>query len=229
MKRQHLLALLALAALNGCGADNRSSIEILGRALPTDIKTCEFSGTPNKVIFGNGTYDVTLGGTPYGIALYVQNNLIDPGTIVPGATTQSKDWSVESVRVRWNPTEFTDRYKPSPGLAALSGQAVLPVATSATIAVAEGTGTIIMSVLSDGMLADLLGATPGETAVLGITLQGRTNDGARLDSSEWPFPIQVCAGCLNSTVGPPAVCPTGTTLQPNSCLGLGQIGADICK
>ena len=174
MKRQHLLAVLAAAALMGCGADNRSSIEIMGRAFPSDVKACEFSGTVNKVIFGNGTYDVTLGGTAYGIALYVQNNLVDPATTTPGATSQSKDWSVESVRVRWNPQEFTDRYKPSPGLAALTGQAVLPVATSATISAAEGQGTIIMSVLSDGMLADLLGATPGETAVLGITFRFRS-------------------------------------------------------
>jgi hypothetical protein len=228
MKRQHLLATVALAASMGCGADNRASIEILGRALPSDVKLCEFSGTVSKVIFGNGVYDVSLGGTPYGIALYVQNNLVDPNTIAPGATTQTKDWSVEAVRVRMNPKEYTDRYHPSPALAALSGEAVLPIATSSTIGVPAGQGTVIMNILSDGMLATLLGATPGGTVVLGITLQGRTGDGARLDASEWPFPLEICNGCLNSKVGPPAVCPTGTSLTPNTCLGLGQIGADIC-
>jgi len=224
MKHQHVLAALALAAVMGCGAENRSSIEIVGRALPSDLKACEFSGTVGKVIFGNGIYDLALGGTAYGIALYVQNNLVDPNSIAPGATTQTKDWSVESVRVRLNPKEYTDRYKPSPALAALSGESVLPVATSATIGVGGGQGTIIMSILTDGLLTELQAGGAGGTVVLGITLQGRTGDGARLDSSEWPFPLDICVGCLSGT----PTCGTGTTLVTNQCLGLGQIGVDLC-
>ena len=226
MKRQHLLATLALAAVMGCGADNRSSIEINGRAFPSDAKTCEFSGGSGKVIFGNGTYDVALGGA-FGIALYVQNNLVDPNTIAPGSTTQSKDWSVESARIRVNPKEFTDRYKPSPGLAAIpSTETVLPIATSSTIAAAGGQGTVVMSILTDGLLAALQGGVgAGGTVVLGITLQGRTNDGARLDSSEWPFPLDLCVGCLSGI----PTCPTGSTLATNQCLGLGQIGVATCQ
>jgi hypothetical protein len=224
MKRQHLLAALALAAVTGCRVENGSSIEITGRAAPSDAKTCEFAAG-GKNLLGNGLYDVALGG-PYGIALYVQNNLVDPSSIAPGSTTQSKGWAVESARVRVNPKEYTDRYKPSPALAAISGESTLPVAPSSTIEPAGGNNTIVMNVLSDGLLAALQAGTgAGGTVVLGITLEGRTNDGARLDSTEWPFPLDVCSGCLSAV----PTCATGTTLTPNTCLGLGQLGVESCQ
>ncbi len=225
MNRQHhLLAALALVAVMGCRAANGSSIEITGRAAPSDAKACKFA-PGGDVLLGNGIYDVALGG-PYGLALYVQNNLVDPSSIAPGSTTQSKSWAVESARVRVNPKEYTDLYKPSPALAAISGDSTLPVAPSSTLTPAGGTATVVMNVLTDGLLAALqAGAGAGGTVVLGITLEGRTEDGARLDSLEWPFPLNVCSGCLSAV----PTCAVGTTPTPNLCLGLGQLGVQTCQ
>ncbi len=216
MKRQHFLVVLATGALLGCGADNRSSIEITGRAAPTDLKECTFSPGGLVVLGNGGTYDVALAGTypQYDLALYVQNNLVDPNVISPGSTTQSKDWSVESVRIRVNPTAYTDQYKPSPALAAITGESTIPAASSSSIEPGGGKTTIVTGLITDGLLAALQGgAGAGGTVVLGVTLQGRTNDGARLDSSEWPFPLFVCNGCV--TV--PTTCDASKTLV--SCLG----------
>jgi hypothetical protein len=222
MNRQHLLTALALAAVAGCGADNRASIEITGVAAPTSSTTCEFSAS-GKNLLGNGLYDVALGGQ-FVIALYVRNNLVDPNTISPGATTQTKDWSVEAVRVRANPTEFVDRYHPSPALAAISSESILPIATSSIVQPSGGTATFVMGILSDGLLSALAGgAGAGGTVVLGLTLEGRTNDGARLDSSEFPYALDVCNGCVPI----PTTCPTGTTLVVSSCVG--QIGVPTCQ
>jgi len=216
MKRKHLLIALASATLLGCGADNRSSIEITGRAAPSSAKDCTFSPGGDVILGNGGTYDVALAGTypQFDLALYVQNNLVDPNTISPGATTASKGWSLESVRVRVNPTDYTGRYQPSPALAAISGESTFPAAASSSIAPGGGKGTIVTGLITDGLMAQLqAGAGAGGTVVLGVTLLGRTNDGARLDSSEWPFPLFVCNGCVSV----PTTCDTSKTLV--ACLG----------
>ncbi|HEX7625182.1 MAG TPA: hypothetical protein VF400_16510, partial [Anaeromyxobacteraceae bacterium] len=86
---------------------------------------------------------------------------------------------------------------------------------------------VYFNVLTDGLLAAFQGGvgSGGGTVVLGITLEGRTMDGARLDSSEWPFPLAVCSGCLSAA----PTCAAGTTLVTNQCLGFGQIGVPSCQ
>ena len=222
MKRQYLLAVLAAAALMGCRAENGTDIEITGRAVASDEKTCAFA-TGGKVRLGNGVYDPLLGG-PYILPLYVQNNLTDPKIVSPGTTTQSKGWRPEQVRIRVNPKEYTDLYQPSPALAAIPfAESVLPVAASSVAEPAGGQAIYIMSIITDGLLVALQGgAGAGGTIVLGITLQGRTNDGARLDSNEWPFPIEIQPVSFVD----PSPCPTGTTLA-SACDG--QTNVVFCQ
>lgn len=223
MKRLVLLLAPLALALAGCGSDNRASIEILGRAVPSDLAACTFTAGGLDNLSPTGVYDVNLGGQ-YGLALYVQNNLADPKTL--GADTSSaKAWTVEAVRVRVNPSDYVSRYQPSPALASISGESVVPVASSASLAPAGGSGTVVVGLLADGLATALQsGAGVGGQIVLGVTLLGRTGDGASLDTAEWPFPLQICAGCLGTPT-----CPTGQTAVPNACLGNGQIGAPTCQ
>jgi hypothetical protein len=206
MKRLTFLAALLVAGVVGCTTDNRTSIEILGRAAPSSATECTFA-PGGEYRLGNGLYDVALGGQ-YNVVLYVQNNLVDPKTLNSSASTEANAWTVESVQVRVNPSDYTGEYHPSPALASVSGVAVLPVAGSPIVEPAGGQGTIWTGLLSSGLVTSLQGVTTTGNVVLGVTLQGRTNDDKRLDTDEWIFPLQVCNGCV--TV--PTSCPTGKTL-----------------
>jgi hypothetical protein len=230
MKRQHLLAVLALVAVTGCREGNGSSIEITGNALQGGFDPCAFT-SGGALLLGNGFYDPApvAGGAPvdggaYILALYIQNNLADPNSIAPGSTTDSKGWRPENVRVRVNPKEYTDLYKPSPALAAISvADLTLPVAPSSTVKPGGGNGVFVMNIFGDGLTAALQGIGVPGTLVLGITLQGRTNDGARLDSVEWPLAIDVLAP---SSLSLTPTCPTGTTAK-DRCVG--QTLIPVCR
>jgi hypothetical protein len=219
MKRLTLLT-AAVAALAACGADNRSSIEILGRAVPSDPKACTYAPGGTYQL-GNGVYDVTLGGE-YNVVLYVQNNLVDPKTLNANNVTSGNAWSVQAVRVRLNPSDYVGDYQPSPALAPITGEAILPAATSPIVAPAGGQATISTGLLSDSFVTKLQGVPAGGQVVLGVTLQGKTGDGASLDSGEWMFPLRICSGCLAA----PATCPTGKSLGP-ACDG--QAGVLVCQ
>ena len=221
MKRSTLLAAAALA-LAAC-VDNRTSIEILGRATPSDQKTCTY--TPGgQYITGNDTYDVALGGA-YALALYVQNNLLDPHAVNASALTESNTWSVQAVRVRVNPSDYVGNFKPSPALASITGEAVLPMATSPVVRPAGGQGTIYVSdLLTAGFVTAIQGAAAGGQIVLGVTLQGHTNDGARLDSGEFFYALTIESGMKAACAA--LVCPTGTTA---TCNCDGQVLAGKCQ
>jgi hypothetical protein len=223
MRKIILLPLLALG-LSAC-VDNRTSIEVTGRAAASDAKLCKFAPGGDR-LFGAGTFDVTLP-LSYSIALYVQNNLVDPTSLPSGATKGSNDWHAESVRVRLNPKEYVDLYGPSPALAPVTGENVLEVASQATAA-AGGSTVQIADLLSAALAERLVAVAPASGQVrvaLGITLQGRTGDGKRLDAGEWFFPLDVCMGCLNVT----PTCPAGTTLALNGCSPIAQIGVPFCQ
>lgn len=221
MKRQHLLAVLAAAALMGCRADNGASIEITGRAFPTDVKGCTYS-PGGDVALATPVYDPVLGG-PFRVALYVRNNLVDPNKIAPGSTTQSNNWSAQSVKVRLNPSQFVDRYHPSPALLDLPQlETVHPLLTSSVVEADGGEATFIVDLLNDGLAAAILGSPDG-SVVLGITLQGRVNgDGSRQDSTEFPLPVLIQA---NSYIDP-RPCPTGSVFTL-SCDG--QVFNGSCR
>lgn len=208
MKSSVLLTAAALA-LAGCGADNRSSIEILGRATPSDPKACVFTAGGLNNLAPAGLYDVNLGGQ-YAVALYVQNNLVDPKSLTPDAVTAAKSWTADNVRLRL--------------LSGASGEATIPVTSAQSLAPAGGSGTVIVPVLTAGMLPAVSAAVGGEV-VLGVTLLGHTGDGASLDTYEWPFPLQICAGCINPT----PTCPAGQTAVANTCPGNGQLGVPSCQ
>ena len=220
MKRLTLLAAALAVGLGACGADNRTSIEILGRAAPSSESTCTFAAG-GQYVLGNATYDVSLGGQ-YNIVLYVQNNLVDASTLNAADPKDANGWSVQAARVRVNPSNYTGQYGPSPALTSITGDSVLPVAASPIVEPAGGQGTIWLGLLSDDIMTALQSVDAGGQIVLGVTLQGVTNGGTRLDAGEFMYPIEVCVGCMSGT----PICTTGTA-QRNMCDG--QADEIICQ
>lgn len=233
MIRPFLLAACA-AGLAACGAQNRTSVEILGHAMPSDQAACAYT-SGGQYQLGNGQYDVTqkvaytLGTTivytplaGYSLVLYVQNDLQDPSKVSQTQTKEANAWSAQSVRVRLNPKDYVGDYHPSPALASITGEAVLPVAASPIVEPLGGQATLWVDLLSADLVTQLLGAAPGGYVVLGITLQGVTSAGQRIDSGEWMYPLFICSGCN----APPTTCAAGKT-QQFACDG--QQNQMICK
>lgn len=225
MKRTLLASTVAL--LLGACADNRSSVEITGRAAPDDPTTCKFTAGGEKLL-GPGVLDLAFAPVlSYRTIVYVQNNLIDPKDLAPEAVTDTKSWRATAARVRVNPVEYDQNFGASPALAAFKGENTIALDGQTTPP--GGQSAQFIDVLSDALGAQLASAAalaPGNTSqvVFGITLLGQTLDGARIDSGEWYFPVLLCNGCL-----PIPTCPAGTALTQTNCYGVNQDSAPICK
>jgi hypothetical protein len=222
MKRTLLVPTLALA-LAAC-VENRSSIEILSRAAPSDPKTCKFSAGGESQM-GAGVLDVGVDSLTYGLAVYVTNNLADPQATAPESLTSSKAWSAIAAKVRLNPKEYVDQFGASPPLLGITDENVIPL--DGAVTPPGGSNFQAVDAVSRPLgakLAAALGAGAPRTVVLGITLQGHTLDGARVDSGEWYFPVTVCNGCLATPT-----CTGTQTLVSGSCFGPGQDSGGICQ
>jgi hypothetical protein len=234
MKRILLTVALALAAC----ADNRTSIEITGRAAPDGVPSCKFSSGGDEIL-GPGTLDVNFPSRTYSTVLYVTNNLADPTTAVPEATTASKAWRATAARVRVNPQDYVDKFGASPALLSFQGENTIPL-DGTTTAPAGGQSAQFVDVISSSLGAQLAtaAAAAGQTrrVVLGITLQGLTLDGARVDTGEWFFPVDVCTGCLvpgaasgvNFATDPPSCTDATKTFSAGNCFGVGQDTVPTC-
>lgn len=217
-----LAAVLAAAAAAGC-ADNRTTVEILGRAAPSDTTTCKYSSS-GDFLLGPGTMDVSAAAPTYATVLYIKNNAADPATSTPGTVTDSKAWRALAAKVRVNPSKYVGDFAPSPALLGYSAENVLPMDGMTTPP--GGNAAQFADLLGSGIGAQLKGlVAAGATAkvVLGVTLQGQTLDGTDVDSGEWYMALEVCNGCLAGlTCTAPAV-PTP------SCFGFYQDPAPFCK
>lgn len=227
-----LLVLLALAA--GCRADNRSSISILGRAAPSSATTCTYAPGGQYDARPVGVLDLAYAGyQTYELPLYVNNELGDPTAGSETALSSSKNWLPQAARVRINPSSYVKDYHPNPPLIDFRAENVVP-ANGNTIPV-NGDGLVIFEAISHELgLALASVAPPGgdkRRIVIGVTLQGRTNDGLQLDTGEWYYPIDLCVGCLaciNCTPSAIPLCaPTDTLLS--GCGGPGQDLETVCE
>lgn len=226
-----LLVLLALG-LGACRADNRSSIEILGRAAPSSATACDYAP--------GGEFDLTPAildvGAAYGgflryeLPLYVNSLLADPTSATSGTVPSAKAWRFDGARVRVNPADHLGDLQASPTL--------LPVEAENTI---PGDGQVIevngSTVLRVDVISQQLGtvlqsravANQSQRIVLGISLLGHTLDGAELNTGEWFYSLEVCSGCLTCTgcTGSTPIC-AAPALPASSCGGPGQDFPTVC-
>ena len=227
-----LLLLLALT-LGACRADNRSSITILGRAASGSDDGCSYA--PGGEYDGRpvGILDLAYTGfLTYELPLYVNNELADPADSSSSALSSSKNWLPQAARVRINPSSYVKDYRPNPPLLAFQAENIVP-ANDNTIEV-NSKGVVIFQAISHELGVVLAGVAPpaGEKRriVLGITLQGRTNDGLDLDTGEWYYPVDLCVGCLTCFNCSPASVPlcAATDVQLSGCGGPGQDSDAAC-
>jgi hypothetical protein len=210
---RRLILLGAVAVAIGC-SDNRTTIEIRGHAFPSDTSSgCKFSAT-GQLQLGPGLLDVAYplgygaaGGPTYGAVLYVTNTSADPtksGT-TPGSTISGNSWRALAARIRLNPSDYTSDFPPNPPLlpialesrVALDGQTTRPGdATTQFVTLLEPTvATLVQSAMPAGAPRSL---------VVGVTLEGETLGGQKVDSGEWFFSIQVCRGCAATACSDPS-------------------------
>lgn len=223
------VAVLAAAATQACKS-NRVSIEIRGRAFPSDVTKCSFTGTGDFQL-GNGVLDV--GGTTrnYIAALYVRNNTDDPSTTTPGSDAAAKAWRPSAMKVRVNPSDYTNAYPPVPDLLPIQVSNRLPVSGN-LIQPGGGQNVVVGEILSQ-QIGDRLAITPGVSSqqggriVVGITIEGETLDGASVDTGEWYFPIDVCTNCLGIFPAPAPLPGCTDPAQKLSCCP-GAPWQDVC-
>ncbi|BDG09023.1 hypothetical protein [Anaeromyxobacter paludicola] len=212
MNAKRILALLCLAAA-GCGANDGSSIQVVGRvATPT-------ASANTACTFATGTY--TSGGIldlqgalTYLLPVEVDNNMADPGTNGTGSPA-ALTWTAEKVRTRIVSTGFT------PQLLTVPAESIMPADTTS---VKEGTKQVLFVPLVQPALGAQIKAAAGsfsgfKTVEIGYQLLGRTADDGTHDTAEKFYSIEICDGCLLAQ----PTCATGKTLtRAPSCFDPGQ-------
>jgi len=214
MNRRLLLA-AALAAAVGC-AENRTTIEIRGHAFPSSTDNgCAFAAGSDLQL-GNGRLDIAytglggygpIGQPTYSAAIYIANTGTDPtvSDTTPGTTPSAASWRGVAARIRVNPSDYTDRYPPGPSLVPLGGSIRLPLPGQT---IRPGSESVeVVELIDPTLAAALVAATPvGQLfrIVVGVTLEGETLGGKRVDSGEWFYGIDVCRGCSPLVCSDPA-------------------------
>jgi hypothetical protein len=198
MKTRALAVLLPLLALAGC-ADNNVSVQVFGICAPPDDE-CAFQSDCGAYTLAPLILD--LGQTDYYWAfLEVHNQMIDNEDVSAGRPN-TRDAYVE---------EFTVDYSSSLGAIPSvtkrvdSGPTVVPVEGSAVTSIhpiPSAVGQYIATTFA-------VTATPVEV-VANVRLRGFLADQSEFETAEFPFPIQVCNGCLGLPACPdPAQVVTG--------------------
>jgi hypothetical protein len=233
MKATKILLAAAALSIAACDQDERSSVYIQGRAASSSDTECTYA-PGGEFQLGDGVIDVGpeyAGFLRYHLPLYLRNDMQQP--VGTGQVASGNDFIVENVRVRVNPSSYTSRYHPNPPLldfGALGGApARASVAHSGPPVEAGGgeSATVIEAIPSDlGFVIQQAAAAAGpglQRIVLGISIEGRTNDGTEIDVPEYFYPITVCQGCL-----PRVVCVAPLVETFVGCGAPGQDVAPVC-
>jgi hypothetical protein len=228
----------AVLAATACGVDERSSIWIEGRPMGSGAPACEYA--PGDAFqLGNGVLDVGpeyAGFLRYQLPLVIRNDLQDP--VGTGQSESGSTFIVENVRVRVNPGAYVSEYRPNPPLLDFNAVGGLPARASvphsgppvdsaggesATVieAIPADLGFVIQSAV---VAADQAAGVAGlHRIVLGVSIEGRTNDGRELEIDEYFYPIDVCQGCL-----PRPTCVAPQVEIAGSCGFPGQDASPVC-
>jgi hypothetical protein len=216
MNTTKIIFAAAALTLAACGQDSRSSVWVQGRAASSSDTECAYA-PGGEFQLGEGVLDVGPEYSAflrYELPLYLRNDMQLP--VGAGQSASGNDFLVENIRVRVNPSSYTSRYNPNPPLldfATVGGPPARASVAHSGPPVAAGGGesaTVIEAIPSDlgFVLQQAVAAAGGglHQIVLGISIEGRTNDGTEIEVEEYFYPIQLCQGCLPvPTCTPPAV------------------------
>lgn len=223
MKRALPISLLLLAA--ACGVDNGTSVEVDGRAAPDSATTCAFKAG-GEFQLGPGVLDLAQVPQPvYSLVVYVRNNMADPKLTTPESVTAARAWNGYAAHVRVDPKSYVDAFGPNPPLPVTSLQTTTPL-DGQSVQPAGGTSALHVEAVSGTLgaqLGALLGGGPIRTLVLGIKLEGQTNEGQYIETAEWFFPLKICSGCLAAPT-----CAADQVLKATNCFSSYQDSAPIC-
>lgn len=223
-------AIALLATLGGC-EDRNVSLQILQMEVDGQCVLEATSGANQVRGLSEGRVDLVTS-TSYAVFPRVQNNMLDVIAVqnfkAPDGRIDTHDVILSSATVRYSTLDPVGVAFPETRELPLSG----------TIQVNSAT-VLGLTVFTPSMIAELRQAAEflrpnaqGEIVAirhsvqfqLGITLNGRTQDGTTVESNEFIFPVRVCNGCLVNY--PPEAVDT-TQAVPN-CLLLGTAdGEDL--
>jgi hypothetical protein len=235
MNTTKILFAAAALTLAACGQDSRSSVWVQGRAASSSDTECTYApggefqlGAAGGVLDLGPEYSAFL---RYELPIYLRNDMQLP--VGAGQSASGNDFLVENVRVQVNPSSYTSRYHPNPPLLDFAPVGGAPARASVAHSgppVAAGGGesaTVIEAIPSDlgFVLQQAVAAAGGglHKIVLGISVEGRTNDGTEIEVDEYFYPIELCQGCL-----PRAVCVAPQVELPGSCGFPGQDVPTVC-
>jgi hypothetical protein len=220
-----VLAVAAGSAAPGC-AHNDASMFVHGVLYPPipsgGICTYTFAPTALELAIGTVDGEVALGGyTPeflVGSTLIPQGNQATPDSEtarieIQGAIVQVVDPAENNATIEYNTVLTTGFIEPASGAAPSYG----------------GTSLTIMDAAAVQHFTPPLG-DPAKVAIVYVTFFGQTLGGQNLQSNQYQFPVDVCAGCL---VTFPAGAPAGycagssTSATVEACI-LGQDQSTDC-
>jgi len=199
IQRRHVgvgTALLALGVAVGMGpgcADNNSSIFVRSAlAVPTD--TCTVSADSSSTVISRGTLDTAFT-TEYHAVLLVGNQLVRRGNTATLRTETSRVTFYEAdVRVVDGATNneltafsvpITGFVDPGSGTEPGYGLASVVLIDSASAQAAVG-----------AFSANDQTVVASKELIANVIIRGQTLGGVEVETGEWPFPIDVCRGCL---------------------------------
>jgi hypothetical protein len=224
------VALLLVASLAACKADNDASIEVYALCSPPDdAEQCGTSGECDEFLTGRpfAATRISPGSPPVGIfqnefAQFVQvNNQMPNNADEDTFRVNTKDFTIEEYRLSYRSTPGID----IPDFVYKANEVVPAAGTAAPLV------TLIpwevMEVIDD---ADPVYPSPtapvsfdGAIVEVELRLFGHTRDGSEIESAPWVLPVEV----RDEVAFDPVCLDTGVFIA--ACPGIGQTASVACE
>jgi hypothetical protein len=183
--------------------------------------------TPVKAAHAEGLLDIgedPLSASAYNLALAVtapEKDITYDAIEVFYTTDQDRGAQLELGQVEGTPVNAASAHRTTVSATSTSDIVVAQIVTTADATLLQ-TEPFIAGTISSGAKARI---------VANVTLTGKTSGGSAVSSQLFPFPLDLCAGCL---ITPPqcGVDSAGNTIQPivnpNACFAGDDVPAQVC-
>ena len=196
------LPLLAIQAFSACVEPNDGDLVIQqAQPLVADVQGC-IASTDESVYLSTGTVDMAVAQN-YKVFPLVRNNIRDVNETkryaVTDARLNTKAVSLKKAKVKYHTQEAFSVQLPDrevPLSASVATQSLTTVAvellTPALIRQFRNADEFIVR----GSQGEIRPARTSIDLIVGITMEGETQDGNTVESNEFEFNLRVCNGCL---------------------------------